>query len=129
VANKLFEKTKPILGKGKSKKAKVKMRVNPELLRIGNLKKQSQSLKGQNGVNSYMKGYYGKITAFVARKNKANSKPILVSPQIFWGLKSLFEKTKPICRPLDESLGVSNKAGNFLYIKKEACVYLFIFIV
>jgi hypothetical protein len=38
----LFEKTKPNLGKGKSKKAKGKMRVNPEFLRRGNLKKQSQ---------------------------------------------------------------------------------------
>ena len=28
----LFEKTKPILGKGKSKKAKGKMKVNPEFL-------------------------------------------------------------------------------------------------
>jgi hypothetical protein len=37
-----FEKTKPILGKGKRKKAKGKMRVNPEFLRKGDLKKQSQ---------------------------------------------------------------------------------------
>jgi len=33
VVNSLIEKTKPILGKGKSKKVKGKMRVNPEFLR------------------------------------------------------------------------------------------------
>jgi len=38
--------TKPILGKGKSKKAKVKMKVNPEFLRRGYLKKQSQFTRG-----------------------------------------------------------------------------------
>jgi len=37
-----FEKTKPILGKGKSKKAKGKMRVNPAVFRACDLKKQSQ---------------------------------------------------------------------------------------
>ncbi|MGB2865711.1 MAG: hypothetical protein WBC05_20435 [Sedimentisphaerales bacterium] len=31
----LFEKTKPILGKGKSKKGKGKMRVNPDFLQQG----------------------------------------------------------------------------------------------
>jgi len=30
---------------------------------------------------------------------QTQTKPILVSPQIFWGLKTRFEKTKPICRP------------------------------
>jgi hypothetical protein len=34
--------TKPIWGKGKSEKAKGKMRVDPEFLRRGYLKKQSQ---------------------------------------------------------------------------------------
>jgi len=27
---------------------------------------------------------------------QSQTKPILFSPQIFWGLKTLFEKTKPI---------------------------------
>ena len=41
-------------------------------------------------------GDFGVFWRFWAAKNKANSKPILVSPQIFWGLKDQFEKTKPI---------------------------------
>jgi len=45
-----------------------------------------------------MKGDYEEFHALKAAKNKANSKPILFSPQIFWGLKTQFEKTKPICR-------------------------------
>jgi len=44
----LFEKTKPISGKGKSKKAKGKMRVSPEFLRRGYLKKRTQFLRGGN---------------------------------------------------------------------------------
>jgi hypothetical protein len=75
VENKV-EKTKPILGKGKSKKAKGKMRVNPEFLRRCYLKKQSQFAGGQIGVNSYLKGNYGNMPVFGLQKNKANSKPI-----------------------------------------------------
>jgi len=44
-----------------------------------------------------MEGDYEEFYAFERRKNEANSKPILFSPQIFWGLKTQFEKTKPIC--------------------------------
>jgi len=28
---------------------------------------------------------------------QSQTNPILFSPQIFWGLKTQFEKTKPIC--------------------------------
>ena len=50
--------SKPILGKGKSKKAKGKMRENPEFFRRGNLKKQTQFPDGQSGANSYLKEIY-----------------------------------------------------------------------
>ena len=72
---KQFEKTKPIIGKGKSKKAKGKMRVNLEVLRQGDLKKQSQFQKGQNGVKSISTMVYGDYGRCRQRKNKANSKP------------------------------------------------------
>jgi hypothetical protein len=45
-------------------------------LRGCDLKKQSQFTSGQIGVNFYLKGNYGDITACGARKNKPNSKPI-----------------------------------------------------
>src|SRR4030042_3495464 len=60
------------------------------------LKKQSQFLRGRKTLSIYMKGDYEELHALKRRKNKANSKPILFSPQIFWGLKNEFEKTKPI---------------------------------
>jgi len=48
-------------------------------------------------------GDIGDFGQFWAAKNKANSnpnkaipKPILFSPQMLWGLKNRFEKTKPI---------------------------------
>jgi hypothetical protein len=44
-----------------------------------------------------MKEDYGDYYAFKRRENKAKTNPILVSPQIFWGLKNQFEKTNPIC--------------------------------
>ena len=50
--NPIQSQTKPILGKGKSKKAKGKMKVNPEFLRRGYLKKQSQFAGGKIGVIS-----------------------------------------------------------------------------
>jgi len=36
----------------------------------GKLKKQSQFIGGQIALNSYLKGYYDKITTYEARKNK-----------------------------------------------------------
>ncbi|MFC1795242.1 hypothetical protein ACFL3Q_16855 [Planctomycetota bacterium] len=67
-----FEKTKPISRKGKSKKAKGKMRVNPELLRRCYLKKQSQYHKGQINVNIEYIKCYDRFSSLRVRKNKAN---------------------------------------------------------
>jgi len=39
------------------------------------LKKQSQFASEQNGVNSYLKGDYGKNRPSAHKENKANSKP------------------------------------------------------
>ena len=47
-------------------------------------------------ISIYMKGDYEEFNALKAAENKPNSKPNLFSPQIFWGLKNQFEKTKPI---------------------------------
>ena len=44
-------------------------------------------------VRSY--GDFGGFGRFWVAKNKANQSQ-LFSPQILWGLKNLFEKTKPI---------------------------------
>jgi len=55
------------------------MRVNPEFLRRGYLKKQSQFAGGQIGVNSYLKGKYGNMAVCGTRKTKpkqSQSKPI-----------------------------------------------------
>jgi hypothetical protein len=52
-----------------------------------NLKKQSQFLKGHNVINSALTMVYGNVTDWTLGENKPNSKPILVSPQIFWGLR------------------------------------------
>jgi len=38
----------------------------------GYLKKQSQFANGQIGVKYYMKGYYGNMSPWRVRKNKAN---------------------------------------------------------
>ena len=46
-------------------------------------------------------GDFDDFMRFWAAKNKPNSKPILFSPQILWGLKTLFEKTKPIFERLN----------------------------
>ncbi len=51
------------------------MRVNPEVLRRGYLKKQSQFPKGQNDVKSILVMVYGDCDGPRRRKNKANSKP------------------------------------------------------
>jgi hypothetical protein len=62
-----FEKTKPIL-------------FSPQIfwgLRT-NLKKQSQFVEGQIGVNSFLQGGYDKKPPLGVRKNKANSKPIML---------------------------------------------------
>jgi len=70
-----LRKTKPNkanIRKVKRKKAKGKIRVNPELLRMVVLKKQSQFSSGQIGVKSYMKGKYEETPRFGRRKNKAN---------------------------------------------------------
>jgi len=63
--------SKPNLGKGKSKKAKGKMKAYPEFIRRSDLKKQTQFTNGRNGVMSYMKGSYGNIPHCGAQKNKA----------------------------------------------------------
>jgi hypothetical protein len=46
---------------------------------ITKLKKQSQFSVGQISLTSYMKGDYDIIILFGARKNKANSKPNVLS--------------------------------------------------
>jgi len=47
---------------------------------------------GKMSLSVYMKGDYEEFHALRRRKNKANSKPILVSPQIFRGLKNNLKK-------------------------------------
>jgi len=42
---------------------------------------------GKMSVSIYKKGEYEDFHTLGRRKNKPNSKPILFSPQIFWGLK------------------------------------------
>jgi len=49
--------------------------VNPEFLRPGDLKKQSQFAGGQIGVNIYLKGNYDNKPACGHGKNKANDRP------------------------------------------------------
>ena len=71
-----------------------------------NLKKQTQFPKGQNAVKSILIMVYGDFDGPRLRKNKPNSKPNLFSPQMLWGLKNRFEKTKPIC-------GVANECKLF----------------
>ena len=72
------------IGRSKDKKKK------------GKLKKQSQFAGGQIGVNSYLKGDYGKITASEVRENKAN---LMVNGSQFIVHRKEkereFEKTKP----------------------------------
>jgi len=70
------------------------MTTRAECFTQSNLKKQSQFAGGQIGATSYLKGIYGNKPACGAAKNKANSKPILFSPQIFRGLKNEFEKSQ-----------------------------------
>ena len=43
-------------------------------------------------------GDFDDFGQFCGAKNKPNSKPIIVSPQISLGAEDPFEKTKPICR-------------------------------
>jgi hypothetical protein len=50
---------------------------------VGNLKKQSQFLKGQINTNFCLTKDYGNKTAFGLRKNKANSKPISDETTVF----------------------------------------------
>jgi len=59
------EKTNPIQSQTNP------IRVSPQTC-AGGLKKQSQFANGQNGVKYYMKGYYGNMSPWRARKNKAN---------------------------------------------------------
>ena len=65
------------------------MRVNPEFLRRGYLKKQSQFAGSQIGVNSYMKGKYGKIGICGARKTKPIKANFMIL-QVLQGLILLF---------------------------------------
>jgi len=51
---------------------------------------------GKMSISIYMIDDYEEFYALKAAENKANSNPILFSPQIFWGLKTQFEKTKPM---------------------------------
>src|SRR4030042_3646799 len=55
-------------------------------------KKQSQFAAVQVGVMAYLKGDYENIPGGGAAKNKANSKPILFSPHILWGLNTNLKK-------------------------------------
>ena len=54
------------------------MRVNPEFLRMGDLKKQTQFQNGQNDVKSVLIMCYGGLDGPWRRKNKANQSQ-------FWG--------------------------------------------
>ena len=51
-----------------------------------NLKKQSQFASGQIGVKSYLKGVYGNIAAWEARKNKAKQSQFCRSG--FWVVRT-----------------------------------------
>jgi len=50
----------------------------------------------KKSISIYMIDDYEEFYALKAAENKANSNPILFSPQIFWGLQTQFEKTKPM---------------------------------
>jgi len=86
--NPIQSQTKPILGKGKSKKAKGKMKVYPEFLRRGYLKKQSQFVLGRIVVKSYLEGNYGNKLPCGVCKNKAKQSQSVRKelPDRFWEL-------------------------------------------
>ena len=50
------------------------------------LKKQSQFAGGIIDVKYYMKGTYGNISPFGARKNKAKQSQFYLAPRFIWGL-------------------------------------------
>ena len=61
-----------------------------------NLKKQSQFAGEQIGVNSFLKGNYGKIPLCGAQENKAKQTQSQLARSTAVGLKKQFEKTNPI---------------------------------
>jgi hypothetical protein len=63
-----------------------------------NLKKQSQFVGGQIGVNSYLKGHYGKMTPIWTRKNKAKQTQFYLAPRFIWGLESELKKQSQLTR-------------------------------
>jgi len=65
---------------------------------VANLKKQTQFSKGQIRVKRVTSMVYGEFNGPGRRKNKANSKPILFSPQIYLGIEDWVEKTKPMLK-------------------------------
>ena len=74
---KAVEKTKPILGKNKRKKAK--MSVNLVFYRVNSWliwKNKANFRKGETNVSIYLRREYDKLCGFGRPKNKANSKPI-----------------------------------------------------
>ena len=87
----------------------------------GHLKKQSQFLKGQNGVKSMLTMVYGDFSESGLRKNKANSKPICngriqktVAQAIPYG-KYRRQNTG------DSIMKILNKAGVGRYYVKSVC--------
>jgi len=65
-----------------------------------NLKKQTQFMKGQNerkvNYNKGIREIYWIGHLVKTNPIQSQTKPIYVSPQHCWGLKNLFEKTKPM---------------------------------
>ncbi len=51
--------------------------------------------------------------AVLGSEKQSQTKPFLVSPQIFWGSKNLFEKTKPILVKNKEKGKNERKSGGF----------------
>ena len=73
--------------------------VNPEFLRSGYLKKQSQFRKGKMNTKLVNKRVYEENRCFGSKKNKANSKPIKANFNI-----------PPIIKGVEVRKGVSDKA-------------------
>ena len=103
------QKTNPILfspqifwglkKKQNNEKNRWKREENDENLSLS-WKNKPNLRKGKMDVYIYMKRSYEDFSVFGRRKNKANSKPILFSPQIYLGVEDWVEKTKPIHQAL-----------------------------
>ncbi len=78
------------------------------------MKKQTQFSKGQNErktiYNREIREIYRIGHLVKTNPIQSQTKPILFSPQIFWGLKTQFEKTKPIFERLELHIFCNDKS-------------------